>query len=88
MLAAYNERFDSGTRESVLECPPASEKQSSSDEREVTRMWKTWDLWMTFAKNIQGWVRACVYTLDRHTSPMANDVVAVFKSRALSGPQQ
>jgi hypothetical protein len=51
-------------------------------------MWKTWDLWMTFAKNIQGWVRACVYTLDRHTSPMANDVVAVFKSRALSGPQQ
>jgi hypothetical protein len=50
-------------------------------------MWKTWTFRMTFVKNVQGWLRACVYTLDRHTSPMANDVVAVFKPRALPGPQ-
>ena len=45
-------------------------------------MWKTWDLWLTSAKNVQCRCRASVYTLDRHTSPMANDVVIVLKPRA------
>ena len=33
--------------------------------------------WLTFAKNVQCRCRASVYTLDRHTSPMANDVVVL-----------
>jgi hypothetical protein len=75
-------------RESFLECIPASEKRSSSDGEGGYPNVENMDLWMTFAKNVQGWLRACVYTLDRHTSPMANDVVTVFKPRALPGPQQ
>jgi hypothetical protein len=88
MLAAYPERSKGGRVKVSFSAYRLAKNGVVQTEREVTRMWKTWDLWMTFAKNVQGWLRACVYTLDRHTSPMANDVVAVFKPRALPGPQQ
>ena len=67
MLTAYPEWSDCGSVKASLSAHRLAKSGVAQTEREVTRMWKTWDLWMTFAKNVQGWLRACVYTLDRTT---------------------
>ena len=44
------------------------------------------DLSAFAAKNVYGWLRACcIYFASPHISLMANDVAAVFESRASTG---